>query len=507
MLFKGDIGYFNRIEIILCKTLFIFSLFGTTFISWADTDERTRTQQEIERVSGYMTEKNVDQVSNTNNNINHGAEIQSARRDLDRCRERRCGRNCRQNKDEEVCEREEPIPTEECDRSYCSTEKKQLEKLIQAKKEIDASKEALKEGENEHAGNSSIAQVRNKKKNMGLYKMLGVGTTAFLGYKTKTACACCKGCTGSCSCCTMCPIYGVMTGLAGYQTLKMFDKKDDLQKTEDDICIAKGMCQTGAGGGKKEEEEEEFCPKPVPKHICGQMQDNFKLLNTVKNDDCSPNDPDCDPTDTNPAKLPPGLGDDGTNITGITDISEMLGDTFKPEEGWPEGVNPFSDSGQFNYNELPKDKKKKIDDMLSGLNKQKQDFMSQNGLGGLDSDSDSDSDSDNQGLFGASGSGANKGVSAAFKGGEDDGSRFLSGLTGNSGSRPRKSSSLAEQMQNMLKKMREGKNKDEFGFLGDQSVKIGRDNVGAREDNIFHMVHRMNRKLDGEKRFIPTISF
>ena len=506
MLFKGDHRIFNRIEIILCKTLFIFSLFGTTFISWADPDARTKIQQEIERVSGYMTEENVNNVSNTNHNINHGAEIQSAKRDLHRCRERRCGRNCRQTKGEEVCEREKPIPTEECDRSYCSTEKKQLENLIQAKKEIDASNEALKEGENEHAGNSSIAQVRKKKKNMGFYKMLGVGTTAFLGYKTKTACACCKGCTGSCGCCTMCPIYGVMTGLAGYQTLKMFDKEDDLQKTEDDMCIAKGMCQTGAGAGA-EEEEEEFCPKPVPKHICGQTQQKFKLLNNVTNDDCSPNDPDCDPTNTNPAKLPPGLGDDGTNITGITnnDISEMLGDTFKPEGGWPGEVNPFSDSGKFNYDQLPKNQKKKIDDMLSGLNKQKQDFMSQNGLGGLDSDSDLD----NQGLLGASGtsSGSGKGVSAAFKGGEDDGSRSLSALTGNSGSRPRKSSSLAEQMQNMLKAMHGGKNKNEFGFLGDTSVKIGRDNVGVREDNIFHMVHRMNRKLDGEKRFIPTISF
>ena len=495
------------------KFKLFFILFGIAFTASIGLTNADPSKEEHSELLGVAVKKLED--------VLYYRESQ-----LKSCRANKCGRNCRATKGDVVCERDKPLSDSECDASLCKGERSKRDKATQELKDTKSTKAKHDESEEDVTGNSSIAQVRKKKKNMDLYRAMGVGTSAFLWKLYSVNYACCG--PQEPSCCSRMKMYGKLATVATGQTAIMLAKKDKLQKTEDDMCIAKGMCQegdglglgegegVGEGEGKKvcenkgaywkwdgkeckcpspykidqakcreKTEEEYFCP--VRKELCEEVERKIEKV-----------------IETDPTK-PPGLGaDPGTNINPKA-ISEMVGHVFKPEGGWPKGLgDPFSDSGTYNYDKLPKDVKKQLDN----LNKQKQDFMNKNGLGGA-LDSSQDSDSDNQGLLGASGtsSGSGKGVSAAFKGGEDDGSRSLSALTGNSGSRPRKSSSLAEQMQNRLKAMHGGKNKNKFGFLGDKSVKIGRDNVGVREDNIFHMVHRMNRKLEGEKRFIPTISF
>ena len=83
---------------------------------------------------------------------------------------------------------------------------------------------------------SPLEQVRKKKKDMGIYAVLGVGTTAFLAYKTKTCCSQCGGFGGG-GCCGMCTPFSVAAILAAAQTLEMFKKKGEFGETERALCV------------------------------------------------------------------------------------------------------------------------------------------------------------------------------------------------------------------------------------------------------------------------------
>ena len=358
---------------------------------------------------------------------------------------------------------------------------------------------------NQGTSNSSIAQVRKKKKKMALYAMLGLGTTAYFIHKART-------------CSSGCGWWYALAAVAGAQSIAMLKKRSELQKTQDDLCIGEGHCDIQA----KPEEEidceaeniEDWCPKDTPEEECietckvakeeyqkEKKRKEKKEREKEEDEECPIDDPDCDSNneDTMTGKNPLGLSAFTGNIDSGKAFQKRLSEIFKPKEGWPNGENPFLNSENIDFNKMPKD----IKNHLDNLNRQRQGFMNNNGLGsGSGFNQDFDGDSDNEGLLGDDSS--KGGASANFKAGSDDGSRSITGFAGNSDPSPRRSSSLAEQMKNMLKKMHNRKNKDDFRYLDNEAFRTG---FGLREDNIFHIVHRMNRRLEEDRRFIPTISF
>ena len=398
---------------------------------------------------------------------------------------------------------------QECDIEHCSSKRAKYNELDKDLKRMKEAQKKAKDREGQKAGNDPLSQVKKQKKDTGLYAVMGVGTTVFLGYKAKT---CCAQCTGSNpSCCGMCPVWVGMTGLAGAQTMKMFKKKKDLGKTVRDLCTSTkpGDCDTDDDG------DNEKTPPEFTAPFCSDNPDKCLPIYNMMNEGCLPSDPDypeCDGGKDKKTQLnmqgPPGPGG----------FSELTGDEHNPKNtdpaslftdlannfGWPDDIeNPFSPTNTkpFDYNTLPPHKKKMADNIMADINKQNKDYMDKMGLG---AGSDFEDDDLSEGGVG-SGTGALKGaVSANFPVKADNGSRSLAGNDNQKRGKKKKANSIADQMKAMLAKMNGmgGSQANGAGHLGDKSVLIGNDNVGVREDNIFMMVHRMNRKLEGNSRFI-----
>ncbi|MDE0092149.1 MAG: hypothetical protein OXN83_02550, partial [Oligoflexia bacterium] len=350
-----------------------------------------------------------------------------------------------------------------------------------------------------------------------------------------------KGCRES----SNCALLTGMAAAAGLQTAKMFQKRNDLGQTAYAMCASAHDPNCPSGDGNEEEEEELKIGMPPGCEEAGlSSQKCAKVVQIVNQppEECPPDDPNypnCENKDKDPNSLKPNMPGSGFgpgSLTGSTseqEIREKLSHMFQPKGGWPDGKNPWVGTESFDYDKLSPSKKRYANQLMTGLNQRNKDFLNKKGLntdaGGLDSEGSdglgnegSEGDLASQGGLGNEGSEGDlasqgglgskekSGVSASFSK-ESDGARALAGSEDDrAGGGQRPKSSIAQQMQAMLQKMKgkAGGAGASSGYLGDKSVLVGSDHVGVREDNIFMMVHRMNRKLDEkENRFLKSISF
>ena len=413
-----------------------------------------------------------------------------------------------------------------CDSGICHAKKltydyhkKKLDEMLDAR-------EKYEESQKQPESDNPLEQVKKKKKDTKLLAYVGAGTTAFLAYKAR---ACCSQ-SPSCSSCGM---LSAMAGAAAVQTYHMFKKKNDLGETARYMCVDVNdpVCLEDDGGNNNDSDDDNI---PMPPG-CEAAPDGCDLILPIVNPppgECPPEEPDCKtkpPESQNP--MMPGSGQGPGSLTGggtsfsdpEKNIHEKLGEAFAPPGGWPEGENPWTKSTVFDYDKMSPDQKKQANKIMASLNKKNKDFLDKQGfkagstgsVGGVGGIDDAEESLESTGLNGRGGVGStgSSGVSAGF-GKSVDGSRSVAGATPSdsmSGAGKPKANSIADQMKRMLNKMKGGQGEstgnDGLGYLGDKSQLVGSDYVGVREDNIFMMVHRMNRKLDLENRFIHSISF
>ena len=412
--------------------------------------------------------------------------VQQLKNNWDSCRKTCKVKNCPSNI---VCI--DSPSDEECDKKYCHTQKLNYETHKKKLDDMISARNEHKKLKTEEASKSPLEQVQKKKKETNLLAYVGVGTTAFLGYKAKTTCSSCCWVTHP-SCCGQCAMLLGMTAAAGLQTKAMFGKKNELGETAQALCTTVNDPSCSDYDSDNPNNDDSIYPPG-----CQGLQANCDRLEPILDPfKCAPGDVNClkkedpkDPTNT---------------LAGDTFVEDLF-DTLKPQKGWPKGKSPLSDSSlaetkAFNYNKLTPAQKKQAQKIMANLNKKNTDFLEKHGVG--------DSNEEDLGILAQNDTNLNKGLSANFnKIAGDESSRSPSD---NMVSSTKPKSSIADQMKEMLKKMHgmAGDSKKGIGFLGDKSVLIGSDSVGVREDNIFMMVHRMNRKLDEkEQRFIKAISY
>lgn len=339
---------------------------------------------------------------------------------------------------------------------------------------------------------STIDQVRRGKDKMDIYTIMGAATTGFLLAKAK---ACCpnRGCN-------MCGTYLAMAAAAGIATGKMANQRESFRDTE------KGLCETTSdalgctpddnpGGG----DDSTGPPAPELPPSCtlipeSQCENVWNIINDPN--DGKDNPPDsCSPGDT-------------ACLTGGTPgmpfrISTGLKKIFEPPGGWPKGT--FTGNKDFSYENLSPEAKKHVDSQLAKLNKMNKGFMDKAlgddagfNLGGGYGSGDDETDTES-GLGGIGKALTGKGDTASFTGGEGDRSVSSSDLDDTIGGTAGRKSNLAQQMKQMLKKFYGEGGKDP---LAEKSVSLGSDVVGVVEDNIFMMIHRRHRTMDGQNYFI-----
>ena len=475
----------------LLRLLFIFSLSFTAVIFYAGADSPSTLTEEEERAEHAKLMRQKQSLVN------------QAKQDWLGC-ESAC-KNClgsysRGRNQEPACNNS----AEHC-KSECEPKKKQYEKLAEEVANMEKARREAEADKNSKTGTSPLAQVRKKKKNVGLYAIMGFGTTGLLMFKADKCYAKCSASGGGS--CGFCHTLAGMAVVAGAASVNMLNKKGELQNIESTLCDSDN-CDPDDGDGDTEPPPT-FCPTGVPSKFCKPPTITRTLSCPPGDPNCNPcpaDDPDCDKKKKKGGPQMPGYKPYNPRLT----HGQITGNTGipgrPPSFGGKYSANKPNPTKAFDYNKLTKAEKKKLNKLLDNLNKEKQAFMEEHGLGGVDTDSEIDDDINELINKGADSQNNNKDLSAAFS--KDDDSRSLTSLAGNSVRSKKRPSSLAEQMQNLLKKMKEtGKGKNKAGFLGDKSVLIGNDAVGVREDNIFHMVHRMNRKLERDRRFIPSLSF
>ena len=263
-----------------------------------------------------------------------------------------------------------------------------------------------------------------------------------------------------------------------------------------------GFCNPLDPKNPEKNPDEPLVPDPLPPGC----EFNIALCNDDIYNGCVPGDSNCDPSQPGLTPVPDGSITGG----GTSNIPDVLADAFKPKGGWSEGKNPFEDNEEFDYNNLNAEQKSQINDAMKGFNQKKKDYMAKNGLlgsgklGSDDTGSNSDSDSSKNGKNKADLLAENLSdeldLSAGFSQMKEDPSGSLAGSQVSNRRRRtagKNKPNTIDKMKEMLKKMR---GSDQGDLKSSMSVSIGNDNVGVREDNIFLMVHRMNRKLDEEQR-------
>lgn len=380
-----------------------------------------------------------------------------------------------------------------CRDVICANEKRTYESY---RAEADRTDDNLEKAERdqETAPSSSkkseavVNQIRSTRDKVGVLGYVAAGTTAFLGYRAAVCASQCGGMGGG-GCCYQAPMYGVMASLGAVQTSQMFKKRKSLNQTCRDLS-SNGYCSpVDPNGGDPDVLKP---PNPLPPGC----KANPSLCNPnvyLPSAPCSAGDPNCaKPGQNNPAP--------GSLAGNEPDPAEILAKAFEPEGGWPDGKNPFEDNEEFDYNSLSSEQRGALEKAMKNFNQQKKNYMAQNGL--LD---DSKNGRKKGGVLATAELLEDIDLSAAFNQIKEADTGSLTGKASNRGRKRaggRGPASNIEKIQQMLLGGLKGANEGS-GNLSGMSVSIGNDNVGVREDNIFLMVHRMNRKLDEEQgRFI-----
>ena len=327
-----------------------------------------------------------------------------------------------------------------CDGGTCSSHKRNYEKskghLSDYKEQIARLQEQEDASSKKPTSNYNpavLTQVAKKEKDMGIYHVLGVGATAFLGYKTAKCCST-IGCSG------WCPTLVGMTVLAGVQTAKMKGQKKKFRATKIAMCESSSLCDEDPSVIENPTPDvlppscdsmlEEcrgiinlnFCPKDkpncladlttpgktipetdtgtktIPETDTGTGKTLPPLITTtgclagdpscnpgVKPgfDDCLPGDTNCQkpsPTPTSPPPLTtspsPSFSTPSPSFDNIPQsVLDELGDLFRPETGWPDGKNPFKNANNFANRKFTPKEKKYIDKLMQQVQAQNKDFM------------------------------------------------------------------------------------------------------------------------------------
>ena len=421
----------------------------------------------------------------------------------------RCQSQCRMRSDKPS--------VEYCRDVVCKKNKDNYEALQAHSKNMDENLENYEDNQNnpdrqvaEGTGEAVVNQVRDKRDDVGALSFIAAGTTGFLTMKCISCSSQCGCGIGSCGCCPQAGMYCAMAGMAAIQTAKMFKKRKDLNQTCRDLS-SNGVCSVDSPRDGGQPPDALNPPDPLPPGC----EYDFSLCEEstyTPTRPCPPGDSSC--SDSYIGKGP-GLPNFDDSDNPNNPIIGTLATKFKSEVG-PGAKNPFLTDQPFEYSNLTDEQKEQLNAGMKGFNQRKKNYMAQRGLSG-DTSLESGtgigfSDSDETGKEGEDLLAENFfddeiDLSAGFPTTKDP----SGSLTGNSGRvggssgrrrvRGRDPASTIDKMKAMLKKMSGG---DANGKgLGKKSVSIGNDSVGVREDNIFLMVHRMNRKLDEqEKRFI-----
>ena len=329
-------------------------------------------------------------------------------------------------------------------------------------------------------------QVGNQKDKTKALAWVGAGTTAFLGLQTAQ---CFPGCATSCG---KCFVLAGMTALAAAQTAKMFDEAKDLGNTEGDMGGREGDGSDGGAGIGCQANPE----------ICSQLHENRpEAFATCMQVGCalSSGTPPSgtQPTGTSPSGpdgiSPPG-DKQGPNGDYGTFVAAMLDKQIPPPPGgWPGGKPPFKPAGEgFEYESLTPEQKAEVNRAMKGFNQRKKAFMSKHGL--LKDKKSKKKLAKKEELSESLDVPANFSTMAE---GELDSVGTGSQRRGRP-SKSKKEPSTADKISAMLNQM--GR-KPQSDPLAKKSVSLKNDKVGVREDNIFIMVHRMNRRLDEEDKY------
>lgn len=395
---------------------------------------------------------------------------------------------------------------EHCRNVVCSNYKSQYERFDAEAKRMDENQSKLeaqaeKENSAKETRDATTNQIRDTSGKVNVLGYVTAGTSLFLARKAMVCAAMCSPPKG---CCPKAPMYAGMAVLAGSQARKMFKKKRDMMSTcadlSNDSCgviippqkLPPG-CDLGDCG---DFDNPNF---PTPPHL-----PNSNSLTPSK--PCPPGDTSCiEDKITNPV-IP--------NDASLT--ADILSKKLEPKEGWPNGKNPFEDNKEFNYDDLSAEDRKQLENSMKGFNQRQKSYMAEKGLIGTENLASSGKNGlqsgnslaqnileDELGLSGNLSEMADElDLSGDFSKMAEDGSASLVGDGSNRRKRrgKRRDPSSVEKMKEMLKNMSASRGKGIHGDLGKKSVVVGGYSVGVREDNIFLMVHRMNRKLDEDQR-------
>ena len=428
------------------------------------------------------------QSGSTDSRVNMKAEVDSRKRQWRAC-VRTCIADSPNQQDKHIrCE----------SKPRCLALKKEYQ---DAQRIMDNTNAALKANadqaeDSEDAGVNT--QLGNQKKRNSALAWVGAGTTAFLGYKT-------NACFSSCSfgACGGCFALAGLTATAGLQTIKMFDKSRGIGDTQEDIS------------GNKDTADRFCVPNPVeddPEFCQGDRLSFCMSLACSSSDTTTP--PEAGQT---PRVTAGGPGDSGTPgpmnpyQPGVDDSTTSLppdfstdafianlGKKFEPKGGWPAetGGNPFKKAAEdgFSYEKLSDEQKAEINKAMKGFNQRKKAFMAKHGL--LNDKKSKDKLAKKEDIPQESFD-----VAADFSEIIEEASD-PNGDTGNSRGRGRSSKSkkppnTADKIQAMLMQM----SRKPTSKKAPRSVVLKNEKVGVREDNIFLMVHRMNRRLDEEDKY------
>lgn len=430
---------------------------------------------------------------------------------LNTCRDR-CIRSCKA-----ACPPEEPenpqsrqarqdcfagCTQEKCDAGQCQAYKSGYDKykghLDDYKEQLGvAEKQAREEGDPDESVTGKINKAKKKTNTMAY---LGVGTTAFLGYKAYKCC--------SATSCPMCAVWTGMAGLAGAQTLKMFKQRNKFNATELALCAnnpndlsCQSECQDNpqnpacdpdcTGGADDPPRCQSYCVQNPsecePPPSCEEIVDCEPVITIV------------DPPEKPPKPVsPPPWCASGTGcFQGIDPLVANILDEYKPKNGWPPNMpNENIFDQEWLDEHMTPEQKQKVQKALAQVRSQNADYKDQAGLTDAEQGFSGESEAGAPAVD-ENGNPAPPSGTDAFTGSD----RSSAGEEGGSSGSQRGGQTenlLAKQMQDMLKKFR-NKNKPGANNLGGKSVNFGDDIVGVAEDNIFMMAHRRHRNLDEEK--------